>query len=103
MLRPSLRYLILFLTIATIVSVFSGTVLTSLSYKPGGVVVLNYGFPLPWQTLSGPTRSCCIITYNSAFLLFDVLIYTAIGYLAFLAYRRLMLGIDRRAKEPAKS
>jgi hypothetical protein len=120
MIRPRLRYLVLFLTLASIVSLASGMVLTSYSYFPSGVAMMNYGFPLPWETVSesfcglnslqqpqayqimnGPClRSCwCVTTYNIAFLLSDVLFYTAIGYLLLLSYRRLMRGIDRRARE----
>ena len=42
---------------------------------------------------------CCVTTYNLAFLLFDVLFYTGIGYLSLLSYHRLMRGIDRWASE----
>jgi len=119
MIRPRLRYLILFLTLASIVSLASGMVLTSYSRFPSGVAIMNYGFPLPWETVSeglcgfnplqqpqayqimnGPcSRSCCVTSYNIAFLLSDVLFYTAIGYLLLLSYRRFMRGIDRRARE----
>jgi len=84
-----------------------------------GGVVENYGFPLPWETLSwtfcgqSPSQPhqaysilngrcfapCCATTYNFAFLLFDVLFYMGIGYLLLFSYRRLMRGIDRRASE----
>jgi hypothetical protein len=118
-IRPRLRYLIPFLILASIVSVLSGTVLTSYSYTQGGVAIMNYGFPLPWQTVSGTScgyyslqpleaypvlngpclKSCCDTTYNLAFFLFDVLFYAAIPYVLLLGYHNLMRGIDRRASE----
>ena len=84
-----------------------------------GGVVENYGFPLPWETLSwtfcgqSPSQPhqaysilngrcfapCCATTYNFAFLLFDVLFYMGIGYLSLLSYHWLMRGIDKRASE----
>jgi len=123
MIRPRLRYLILFLTLVSILSIFSGQVLTSYFYTPGGVAIMNYGFPLPWETVSGTPcgfnplqspegypvlngpcfRSCCVMTYNLAFLISDVLFYTAISYLLLLSYRRIMRGIDRRAIERVNS
>jgi len=119
MIRLRLRYLILFLSLGLIASYVSVMVLTSYSYSPGGVAISNYGFPLPWETVSGtlcgqsPSQphdaysllngpcftSCCVTTYNLAFLLFDVLLYMGIGYLSLLSYHRLMRGIDRRASE----
>ena len=52
MIRPRLRYLILFLSLTSIVSLASSTVLTSYSYYSGGVAIMDYGFPLPkyWET-----------------------------------------------------
>jgi hypothetical protein len=119
MIRPRLRYLILFLSLGLVASYVSVNVLTSYSYSPGGVAIENYGFLLPWETVSGtpcsqsPAQSydaysllngpclasCCVTTYNLAFLLFDVLFYMGIGYLSLLSYHRLMRGIDRRASE----
>ena len=119
MIRPRLRYLILFLSLGLVASYVSVNVLTSNSYLPGGIAISNYGFPLPWQTVSGtlcgqsPSQphdaysllngpcfaSCCVTTYNLAFLLFDVLFYMGIGYLSLLSYHRLMRGIDRWASE----
>jgi hypothetical protein len=119
MIRPRLRYLILFLSLGLVASYVSVNVLTSYSYLPSGVATENYGFPLPWETVSGtlcnqsPAQpydaysllngpclaSCCDTTYNLAFLLFDVLFYMGIGYLSLLSYHRLMRGIDRRASE----
>jgi hypothetical protein len=119
MIRPRLRYLILFLSLGLVASYVSVNVLTSYSYLPSGVAISNYGFPLPWETvtealcsqnplqpqeaypvLNGPClKPCCVITYNLVFLLFDVLFYMGIGYLSLLSYYRLMRGIDRRASE----
>jgi len=119
MIRPRLRYLLLFLSLGLVASYVSVNVLTSYSYLPSGIAISNYGFPLPWQTVSGtlcgqsPSQphdaysllngpclaSCCVTTYNLAFLLFDVLFYMGIGYLSLLSYHRLMRGIDRRASE----
>jgi hypothetical protein len=119
MIRPRLRYLILFLSLGLVATYVSVMVLTSYSYSPSGVAIENYGFPLPWETVSGtlcsqsPSQSydaysllngpclasCCVTTYNLAFLLFDVLFYMGIGYLSLLSYHRLMRGIDRRASE----
>ena len=119
MIRPRLRYLILFLSLGLVASYVSVNVLTWYSYSPGGIAISNYGFPLPWETVSGtlcgqsPSQphdaysllngpclaSCCVTTYNLAFLLFDVLFYMGIGYLSLLSYHRLMRGIDRRASE----
>jgi len=118
MLRPRLRYLILFFSLGLVASYVSVNVLTSYSYFPSGIATMNYGFPLPWETvtealcsqnppqpqaypvLNGPClSSCCVTTYNFAFLLFDVLFYTGIGYLSLLSYHRLLRGIDRRASE----
>ncbi len=119
MIRPRLRYLVLFLSLGLLASYVSVNVLTSYSYLPSGVAISNYGFPLPWETVSGilcgqsPPQphqtysilngpclaSCCVTTYNLAFLLFDVLFYVGIGYLSLLSYHRLMRGIDRRASE----
>src|SRR5467141_325142 len=119
MIRPRLRYLLLFLSLGLVASYVSVNVLTSYSYLPSGIAISNYGFPLPWQTVSGtlcgqsPSQphdaysllngpcfaSCCVTTYNLAFLLFDVLFYMGIGYLSILSYHRLMRGIDRRASE----
>jgi hypothetical protein len=121
--RPRLRNLILFLSLASIVSLASGTVPTSYFYNPAGGAAMNYGFPLPWETASGTLcgynplqppqshrilndpclKSCCVTTYNLAFLVSDVLFYTAIGYLLLLSYRKLMRGIDRRARERVNS
>src|SRR6266571_674764 len=122
MIRPRPRYLILFLSLGLVATYVSVNVLTSYSYLPGGVATENYGFPLPWETVSGtlcsqsPAQpydaysllngpclaSCCVTTYNLAFLLFDVLFYIGIGYLSLLSYHRLMRGIDRRASELAR-
>ena len=119
MIRPRLRYLILFLSLGLIASYVSVNVLTSYSYLPSGIATMSYGFPLPWETVSGtlcgqsPSQphdaysllngpclaSCCVTTYNLAFLLFDVLFYMGIGYLSLLSYHGLMRGIDRRASE----
>jgi len=119
MIRPRLRYLVLFLSLGLVASYVSVNVLTSYSYLPSGVAITNYGFPLPWETVSGTVcgqslsqpheaypvlngpclSSCCVTTYNLAFLLFDVLFYVGIGYLSLLSYHRLMRGIDRRASE----
>ncbi len=117
MLRPRLKYLILFLSLGLVASYVSVNVLTSYSYLPSGIAITNYGFPLPWETvtvcgqspsqpqgaysvLNGPClSSCCVTTYNFAFLLFDVLFYMGIGYLSLLSYRRLLRGIDGRASE----
>ncbi|SRR5437867_1752124 len=119
MIRPRLRYLILFLSLGLVASYVSVNVLTSYSSSPSGVAITNYGFPLPWETVSGTLcsqsppqpyqayailngpclASCCVTTYNLAFLLFDVLFYVGIGYLSLLSYHRLMRGIDRRASE----
>src|SRR3989441_10010034 len=119
MIRPRLRYLILFLSLGLVASYVSVNVLTSDSYLDGGIAISNYGFPLPWETVSrtlcgqSPSQphdpysrlngacfaSCCVTTYNLAFLLFDVLFYPGIGYLSLLSYHRLMRGIDRRASE----
>jgi len=117
MLRPRLKYLILFLSLGLVASYVSVNVLTSYSYLPSGIAITNYGFPLPWETvtvcgqspsqpqgaysvLNGPClSSCCVTTYNFAFLLFDVLFYMGIGYLSLLSYHRLLRGIDRRASE----
>ena len=119
MIRPRLRYLILFLSLGLVASYVSVNVLTSYSYLPSGIATMSYGFPLPWETVSGtlcgqsPSQpydaysllngpclaSCCVTTYNLAFLLFDVLFYMGIGYLSLLSYHRLMRGIDRRASE----
>ena len=119
MIRPRLKYLILFLSLGLVASYVSVNVLTSYSYLPGGIAISNYGFPLPWETVSGTLcgqspfqphdaysllngpclASCCVATYNLAFLLFDVLLYMGIGYLSLLSYYRLMRGIDRRASE----
>ena len=119
MIRPRLRYLILFLSLGLVASYVSVNVLTWYSYSPGGIAISNYGFPLPWETVSGtlcgqsPSQphdaysllngpclaSCCVTTYNLAFLLFDVLFYMGVGYLSLLSYHRLMRGIDRRASE----
>jgi len=119
MIRPRLRYLILFLSLGLVASYVSVTVLTSYSYLPNGIATMSYGFPLPWETVSGtlcgqnPSQPhdaysllngpclafCCVTTYNLAFLLFDVLFYMGIGYLSLLSYHRLMRGIDRRASE----
>jgi len=119
MLRPRLSYLILFLSLGLVASYVSVNVLTSYSYLPSGIAITNYGFPLPWETVSGivcgPSlsqpqgaysvlngpclSSCCVTTYNFAFLLFDVLFYTGIGYLSLLSYYRLLRGLDRRASE----
>ena len=119
MIRPRLRYLILFLSLGLVASYVSVNVLTSYSYLPSGIATMSYGFPLPWETVSGtlcgqsPSQphdaysllngpclaSCCVTTYNLAFLLFDVLFYTGVGYLSLLSYHRLMRGIDRRASE----
>ncbi len=121
MIRPRLKYLILFLSLGLVASYVSVNVLTSYSYLPSGIAISNYGFPLPWETvtvsgtlcgqspsqphdayslLNGPClASCCVTTYNLAFLLFDVLFYMGIGYLSLLSYHRLMRGIDRRASE----
>jgi hypothetical protein len=119
MLRPRLRYLVLFLSLGLVASYVSVNVLTSYSYSPSGVAITNYGFPLPWETVSGTLcgqsppqpyqaysilngpclASCCVTTYNLAFLLFDVLFYVGIGYLSLLSYHRLMRGIDKRASE----
>ena len=119
MIRPRLRYLLLFLSLGLVASYVSVNVLTSYSYSPSGIAISNYGFPLPWETVSGtlcgqsPSQphdaysllngpcfaSCCVTTYNLAFLLFDVLFYMGIGYLSLLSYHRLMRGIDRRASE----
>jgi len=105
MLRPRLRYLILFLSLGLVASYVSVNVLTSYGYLPSGIAIMNYGFPLPWETVSGTLctqsppqplesypvligsclKSCCVTTYNLAFLLFDVLFYMAIGYLYFSA------------------
>src|SRR5437879_3001214 len=112
MLRPRLRYLILFLSLGLVASYVSVNVLTSYSYFPSGIA-MNYGFPLPWETstealcgqnppqpqaypiLNGPClKPCCVTTYNLTFLLFDVLFYTGIGYLSLLSYHRLLRGID---------
>ena len=117
MLRPRLRYLILFLSLGLVASYVSVNVLTSYSYFPSGIA-MNYGFSLPWETsteafcsqnppqpqaypvLNGPClKSCCVTTYNLTFLLFDVLFYTGIGYLSLLSYHRLLVGLDRRASE----
>ncbi len=117
MLRPRLRYLILFLSLGLVASYVSVNVLTSYSYFPSGIA-MNYGFPLPWETstevfcsqnppqpqaypiLNGPClKPCCVTTYNLTFLLFDVLFYTGIGYLSLLSYHRLLGGLDRRASE----
>ena len=119
MIRPRLGSLILFLSLALVASYVSVMVLTERSFTSGGVVE-NYGFPLPWETLSwtfcsqSPSQPhqaysilngqclaapCCATTYNFAFLLFDVLFYMGIGYLLLFSYRRLMRGIDRRASE----
>src|SRR2546422_5241640 len=117
MLRPRLSYLILFLSLGLVASCVSVSVLTSYSYLPSGIAIMNYGFPLPWETVSGivcgPSlsqpqgaysvlngpclSSCCVTTYNFAFLLFDVLFYMGIGYLSLLSYHRLLRGIDRRS------
>jgi len=117
MVRPRLRYLILFFSLGLVASYVSVNVLTSYSYLPSGTATTNYGFPLPWETVSGtvcgqsPSQpheaysvlngpclsSCCVTTYN--FALFDVLFYTGIGYLSLLSYHRLLRGIDRRASE----
>ncbi len=119
MLRPRLSYLILFLSLGLVASYVSVNVLTSYSYLPSGIAITNYGFPLPWETVSGTVcgqnppqpleaysvlngpclGSCCVTTYNFAFLLFDVLFYTGIGYLSLLSYYRLLRGLDRRASE----
>src|SRR6266571_7119877 len=118
MLRPRLRYLLLFLSLGLVASYVSVNVLTSYSYFPSGIATMNYGFPLPWETstealcsqnppppqaypiLNGPClKPCCVTTYNLTFLLFDVLFYTGIGYLSLLSYHRLLRGIDRRASE----
>ncbi len=117
MLRPRLSYLILFLSLGLVASYVSVNVLTSYSYLPSGIAITNYGFPLPWETvtvcgqspsqpqgaysvLNGPClSSCCVTTYNFAFLLFDVLFYMGIGYLSLLSYHRLLRGLDRRASE----
>ena len=119
MIRPRLKYLILFFSLGLVASYVSVNVLTLYSYLPGGIAISNYGFPLPWETVSGtlcsqsPAQpfdgysllngpclaSCCVTTYNLAFLLFDVLFYMGIGYLSLLSYHRLMRGIDRRASE----
>jgi hypothetical protein len=123
MIRPRLRYLVLFLALGLVASYVSVNVLTSYSYLPSGVAITNYGFPLPWETVSGTLcrqsppqpyqaysilngpclASCCVTTYNLAFLLFDVLFYMGIGYLSLLSYHRLMQGIDRRAFELVSS
>ena len=109
MLRPRLRYLILFLSLGLVASYVSVNVLTSYSYLPSGIAITNYGFPLLWETVSGtvcgqsPSQpqgaysvlnrpclsSCCVTTYNFAFLLFDMLFYMGIGYLSLLSYHRL--------------
>jgi len=122
MIRPRLKYLILFLSLGLVASYVSVNVLTWYSYLSGGIAISNYGFPLPWETVSGtlcgqsPSQphdaysllngpclaSCCVTTYNLAFLLFDVLFYMGIGYLSLLSYHRLMRGIDRRASELAR-
>jgi hypothetical protein len=119
MIRPRVRYLILFFSLGLVASYVSVNVLTSYSYFPSGIATMNYGFPLPWEAvtealcsqnpplpqegypvLNGPClKSCCLTTYNLAFLLFDVLFYMGIGYLSLLSYHRLMRGIDRRASE----
>jgi len=118
MIPPRLRYLILFLSLGLLASYVSVMVLTSYSYLPSGIAIMNYGFPLPWQTvtealcsqsspqpqiaypvLNGPCLRSFFTTYNLAFLLFDVLFYMGIGYLSLLSYHRLMRGIDRRASE----
>jgi hypothetical protein len=121
--RPRLRYLVLFLSLGLVASDVSVNVLTSYSYSPSGVAITNYGFPLPWETVSGTLcgqsppqpyqaysilngpclASCCVTTYNLAFLLFDVLFYVGIGYLSLLSYHKLMRGIDRRASELVSS
>jgi hypothetical protein len=123
MIRPRLWYLVLFLSLGLVASYVSVNVLPSYSYSPSGVAITNYGFPLPWETVSGtpcsqsPSQphqaysilngpclaSCCVTTYNLAFLLFDVLFYIGIGYLSLLSYHRLMRGIDRRASELASN
>jgi len=51
MLRPRLRYLILFLSLGLVASYVSVNVLTSYSYFPSGIA-MNYGFPLPWETVT---------------------------------------------------
>jgi len=48
MLRPRLRYLILFLSLGLVASYVSVNVLTSYGYLPSGIAIMNYGFPLPW-------------------------------------------------------
>jgi len=118
MIRPRLRYLVLFLSLGLVASYVSVMVLTERSFTLGGAVD-NYGFPLPWETViwslcsqspSQPYQSYSILngpclaawpvtTYNLAFLLFDVLFYMGIGYLSLLSYHRIMRGIDRRAFE----
>src|SRR3989442_13861861 len=115
MLRPRLSYLILFLCLGLVASYVSVNVLTSYSYFPSGIATMNYGFPLPWETVTEAlcsqnplpaqeaylvliggacVKSCCVTTYNLGFLLFDVLFYMGIGYLSLLTYHRLIRGID---------
>src|SRR5437879_8921166 len=103
MLRPRLRYLILFFSLGLVASYVSVNVLTSYSYLPSGTEITNYGFPLPWETVSGtvcgqsPSQShgaytvlngpwftyFCVTSYNLCVLLFDLLLYDELLYLAF--------------------
>jgi hypothetical protein len=119
MIRPPILYVILFLSLGLVVTYVSGTVLTEYQNTAGGLAIMNYGFPLPWMMVSGTLcgynplqsseaylisnapcfKSCCATTYNLAFLFSDVLFYMGIGYLPLFGYRRLMRGIDRRARE----
>ncbi|TMI19554.1 hypothetical protein E6H32_01735 [Candidatus Bathyarchaeota archaeon] len=122
MIRPGLRYLILFLSLGLVASYASGMILTVYSFLPSGTLEWGYGFPLAWQIRTAtPCGSfepldvypilnaqclnpCCDTNYtNWIYFTLDVLFYMGIGYLLLLSYHKLIRGIDRQARERVNS
>ncbi len=66
----------------------------------------NYGFPLPWKTITtvecpgGLNQAPCLTdvvftNYNWSYFALDALFYTAVGYVLILAYKRTIHRAER--------
>ena len=94
-MAPNPRLILLLISSAVIVTVFTGWLLTGEFFTPGGIWWDSYGFPLAWrvQLMRGCPPWCSLPSsetiFNPFFFAIDGLFYLAIGYSIILAYRRI--------------
>jgi len=83
-----IRNLVFIFTLALVVTLATGWLMSETIFSPGGFISQSYGFPLPWKDIFASCPPPCIqangTQYDWATFTADVLFYATIGYLALL-------------------